>query len=856
MLEENEILLRKLNREKIAREELERIIENKSRELYDINIQLRNKEQKTRAILQATVDGIILLNDRLEVEIHNQAINTIFGYEGDELIGKKIEDLLCNIKLRKQQIEFSYTIFMEPQPDIIYEAQALCKDGTMFPIEFAVSKMADDSFKSICVVRDIFERKQDELYLEMQHAITQVLVEHGSISQALPHVIRILCEAMRLEVGLIWELNEARNELHCSFSWQHEDSQGLQEFTKMSKDCCFKYGEGLPGRIWKNKQAEWIENVSLDPNFPRYKSAQTSGLRSGFAYPLIYENKVLGVMEFFMRRYFKPSKTLLQSLNNIINQIGIFITRERFANELKQAKNEAESANKTKSDFLANMSHELRTPLNAIIGYSELLNEMAEDDGKEEYISNVQKIIVSAKHLLSLINDTLDLSKIESGKMDIFLEDIQVKDVITELSNDTLPLIQKNKNEFNLSIDDNIGSMRTDVIRLKQCLLNLLSNASKFTKNGIITLKVQLLTVDEEPFVQFSVKDSGIGIPPEKLNKLFQAFSQADASTTRKYGGTGLGLYLTKQFCDMLGGCITVESKYNKGSTFTILLPKVSTVGIRKSEVVSSLSEKDKPTQVYSKTILVIDDDPMFHQEIQTILEKTGVTVLHAFSGEEGLKLARMYQPNIITLDVIMPLMDGWNLLAELKSDEQLSHIPVILISVLPDKDLGVALGAVDYLNKPVNGNLLITKIKGLLKDEKIGRVLIVDDDPDAREFMARAVLRAGGDPVQAVNGKDAIKKLKLSNPSIILLDLLMPEMDGFSFIRELHKNEKWQNIPVIIVTAKDLSIEEKSILATQAKGIVQKGDGRSYSDLIKEICSQIETLVNPSHPKNHSRAK
>lgn len=857
-MQEVEILLRRLNREQKARQEAESIIEQKSTELYETNLQLRHKEEKTRAILEATIDGIIVLNEKLEIEDYNKAASDIFGYDIDELKGKKIIELVRDITSRKQHIELIEPVFINPQPTIVYEAKAVRKDMTLFPIEFAVSKMSmNHNLNNICVVRDIFERKQEELYLEMQHAITRILVEHIKIGQALPHVVKILCETMRIDIGLIWELNSTETALTCSFIWHQADSEELKEFIKVSQNFAFKYGEGLPGRTWKNKKFEWVHDILIDSDFPRIEFASKIGLHGAFAYPLLYENKVIGVLEFYMRRFIKASPALLDSLNDIINQIGIFIARERiqeskesierFAVELKQAKEEAESASKAKSEFLANMSHELRTPLNAIIGYSEMLQEDASDAGLEDYIVNLSKIIGSAKHLLSLINDILDLSKIESGKMDIFLEDVNIKEILTELSTTILPLIQKNHNEYKLSISDELNIMHTDVVRLRQCLLNLLSNASKFTQNGTITLDVQPLEQNGTSLVQFSVIDTGLGISQEKLSKLFQAFSQADMSTTRKYGGTGLGLYLTKRFCNMLGGSITVKSEENCGSTFTIVLPLKSVIGVEKSKIIAakSVETTSSPSKSMTKTVLIIDDDPSIHKDLQLNLEEAGFNVLHAFNGEEGLKLARIYKPNVITLDIIMPLMDGWTLLSMLKSEPSLAQIPVILMTIVSDSDLGFALGAVDYLNKPIESAQLIAKIQHLIPLGKLGNVLIVDDESSAREIMSKAVLKEGGSPIEATNGLEAIEQLSKIEPSIILLDLMMPEMDGFTVIQELQKNEKWRQIPVIVVTAKDLSAEERSILMTYTQGIVQKGEGtHSRSELISKICKQIEATA------------
>jgi signal transduction histidine kinase/DNA-binding response OmpR family regulator len=515
---------------------------------------------------------------------------------------------------------------------------------------------------------------------------------------------------------------------------------------------------------------------------------------------------------------------------------------EKMLDELMVAKKNSEAANVTKSEFISNISHELRTPLNAIISYCELLREDAEAAGLNSYVSDLNKIHASGKHLLMLINDILDLSKIEAGKMDIYLEEFNVVNMIKDLENLIHPLLEKNKNSFEYEIDEHVDIMHTDLMKVRQCLLNLISNACKFTKEGKIILSVKPQISNDKSYLQFSVSDTGIGMTPEQLGELFKAFTQAESSTSRRFGGTGLGLYLTKQFAEMLGGGITVDSEYGKGSTFTLMLPVVSTMGIEKGAL-----KKLPPPKFYEKTgfktILIVDDDPKFHEIIQTALDKIGVNVLHAFNGEECLELAKKYQPNLITLDVIMPMMDGWATLSALKSDPSLSHIPVMLISKLLENDLGFALGAVDYMSKPINPKLLISKIERLLPQGKIESVLIVDDEDDARDIMRRAVKKVGWEVEEAKNGFEALDVLARHSPSIILLDLMMPEMDGFNVIRKLQENEKWSKIPVIVVTAKELTNKEREFLMNSTKSVLQKGS-YSHQRLVVAIIDQIQRIT------------
>jgi signal transduction histidine kinase/CheY-like chemotaxis protein len=524
---------------------------------------------------------------------------------------------------------------------------------------------------------------------------------------------------------------------------------------------------------------------------------------------------------------------------------------ERLQSEATAARELAEDANRTKSAFLANMSHELRTPMNAIIGYSEMLIEEAEDTGHDESIPDLKKIHTAGKHLLGLINDVLDISKIEAGKMTLFLEDVAIPTLVSEVAATIHPLVEKNQNKLVIECPADLGNLRADITKVRQTLFNLLSNAAKFTHAGTLTLTVGRKHHQQRDWITFRVADTGIGMTKEQLGKLFQAFVQADASTTRKYGGTGLGLAISRKFCQLMGGDITVASEPGKGTAFTATIPArvedpadpSSKLSAPSSPLATPPAATVPPFAMHRPLILAIDDDPAVLDILSRNLTREGYAVRTAASGKDAVALARELQPRLITLDVMMPSMDGWSVLTALKADPATADIPVVMISIVDDRQLGFSLGAADYLTKPIDRNRLVSILAKHALSDAPRNALVIDDLPDNRTLLTTLLEREGWKVTQADNGRTGLDAIAAQRPALILLDLMMPIMDGFEFLRELRNREDGRDIPVVVVTAKELTPEEHNLLRACVENIVQKGTV-SHEDLLADIRTKISTLT------------
>lgn len=504
---------------------------------------------------------------------------------------------------------------------------------------------------------------------------------------------------------------------------------------------------------------------------------------------------------------------------------------------LQKANIALERANKLKSEFLANMSHELRTPLNAIIGFAEVLRDKICGELNDEQIDFIRDIHSSGQHLLQMINDILDLSKIEAGKMELQYETFLVPDAIEDVYTILKGLANKKRLVLKTEILTDIQHIEADRVKFKQVLYNLLSNAIKFTpENGNITIEAGIF----DDMLQISVSDTGIGMKPEDQEKVFKEFWQADSSFSRKYEGTGLGLALTKRIVEMHGGKIWFESEYGRGTRFYFSLPlKASFKPFKPKEDEIKQRRIETKGEKGAKTVLVVEDDRMAADLLTVYLNNAGYNVLVSPDGEDAVKKAKELHPFLITLDIMLPRKDGWDVLSELKKSHDTEDIPVVIVSIVDNAELGYSLGAAEYLIKPIDREKLINTVNAYIHPEESKarsiKILIVDDEEKAVKYMGSVLENAGFEVLRAYSGKAGINLAINNNPDLIILDLMMPEVSGFDVVETLRKHPTAKAIPIVICSAKDITPEDKKVLNGNILAIVQKGS-HTKEDLLAAI--------------------
>jgi signal transduction histidine kinase/CheY-like chemotaxis protein len=636
--------------------------------------------------------------------------------------------------------------------------------------------------------------------------------------------LEILCKHTHAVLGALYLVVRGERELELVSGYALKAGGAVQRR--------LAFGEGIPGECAAEAKDIELEGISVSSGFIVETGLGELVPSYVLAVPVAFREEILGVLVLGATKKFGDLEK--EIVSNSVPQLGVALTNamnfEETRNlsieiakrneELSSKNAEIEKAYKVKSDFLSSMSHELRTPLNSIIGFSSVLLGPSGDPVTDDQRMALEKVLKNGRHLLQLINDILDISKLESGRMTLSVE---TEDVTSVLSNCILivePLIQSKRLTLTQDVQPNLPALSTDIVKVRQILVNLLSNASKFTEKGGISIKV---TQGEGEMISFAVKDSGIGIAPKDFGRVFEEFQQVDTSSTRKYKGTGLGLPIARKLARMLGGDLTVESELDKGSTFTMTIPARLPQRLLEAQQQATPPKRPEPVQQKPAVvtsppsvpasgqqvqILSIDDDPDVIEILRKYLVPEGYSIAGALSGDEGLEMAVRMKPALITLDIMMPKKDGWQVLRELKQNPQTRDIPVLIHSIVDNKPLALSLGAVDVMTKPTDPKRLLSLVK---KHYHSGDqfILLVDDNLDFTLACKDLLKRDGLEVKIATRGEEALKMIQESIPSLILLDLVMPGMDGFGVVRELQRKEAWKSIPIIVLTGKSLTPED-----------------------------------------------
>ena len=600
-------------------------------------------------------------------------------------------------------------------------------------------------------------------------------------------------------------------------------------------------GEGLLGDIARRKVGEIVNDTNADSRTILIKGTEEVPDEHLLAVPLLANDELKGLMAVWRtgkgKEFIEPE---LEFLNGLARQAVIAIQNAQLFTEAQHAKALAEHANKAKSTFLANMSHELRTPLNAIIGFTRIVRKKSDGLLPAKQLENLDKVLISSEHLLSLINTVLDIAKIEAGRMDVIAANFSIGALVDQCVNLATPLL-KNKVTLVKQVDATLGIIHSDQDKIKQIVINLLSNSAKFTHEGRIMLAVNKL--DEETLA-ISVADTGIGISEDSLGRIFDEFQQADTSTTRRYGGTGLGLAISRNLARLLGGDLNATSEPGKGSIFTLTIPvqygRKPTPPSEEKPESSPMSGLHPEVTTDRKRILVIDDDPNAEYFLQESLSQNEFTVIGVRNGYDGLHIAREQQPDAILLDVLMPEIDGWQVLNDLKTDAKTTDIPVILLTIVDKKALGFKLGAAAYLLKPLDPAAVLDTLRRVIgeKNHRRKHVLVMDDDPLVPEMLRQTLPDSEFVLASAEDGEAGLRAIEAQRPDVILLDLMMPKLDGFGVIERLRANAELRNIPVIVISAKDLTAEEAQTLK-ESVAFVMKKQGFN-GDLLKEEINSV----------------
>lgn len=791
----------------------------------------------------------------------NRAWETTFGYTREELLSRPYLEFVHPHDRETTVAEAAH--IRSGRSTLSFENRYRCKDGSHKWLLWSAVVRPERGL-IYAIATDVTERKRAEARLAAQYAVTRVLAEAPTLASGTPRILQAVCESLGWLMGAIWRVDQKEKLLRCVETW-HMPSAQLQEFDQGTHSRTFSPGVGLPGRVWSQAQPAWIEDVTRDVNFPRASLAAREGLHAAFGFPVLLGGEVLGVLEFFSEQIQKPDGDLLQMMSAIGSQIGQFIERKEtedalrvYARDLEIARKRAEEATRAKSEFLANISHEIRTPMNAMIGMTELALATRINREQREYLNAIQG---SADALLTLVNDLLDFSKIEARKLQLDRVGFDLRDALEDTMRVLAPRAHQKGIELACHIHPEVpDALVGDPLRLRQIVVNLVGNAIKFTERGEVVLSV--LT---EPCpngnvqLRFSVTDTGIGIPQEKQAVIFEAFSQADSSTTRRYGGTGLGLAISAQLVELMGGKISVESELGLGSTFHFTA---------RFEARQPGMEKP-PTRWHTLTdlpVLIVDDNATNRRILEEVLTNWHMSPVAVESGAAALaimeKSVRANQPfAVVLLDGHMPDMDGFAVAKRILQDSNYAGIKLVMLtSAGQAEDVASCrkLGITAYLTKPIKQSELFDVIINAIAvverphapqgrkrtgPAQRGLNILVAEDNQVNQLVAKRILQKLGHQVTVVgNGREALSAVQAGKFDLIAMDVQMPEMDGLDATVAIREWEKTAgtHIPIIAMTAHAMKGDRERCLAAGMDGYTSK------PIRIGELEHAISQLVSP----------
>lgn len=796
----------------------------------------------------------------------NPAWEATVGYSREELLSRPYLDFV-HPDDRKPTAAEAVNI-ASGRSTLSFENRYRCKDGSYKWLLWSAVVRAERGL-IYAMATDVTERKREEARLAAQYAVTRVLAEEPTLASATPRILQVMCESLDWPMGAIWRVDQKEQLLRCVETW-HMPSAQVKEFDRGTHSRTFVPGVGLPGRVWRQAQPAWIEDVTLDANFPRASIAAQEGLHAAFGFPILLGAEVLGVLEFFSHQLQQPDHRLLEMMSAIGSQIGQFIERKEaedalrmYARDLETARQRAEEATRAKSEFLANISHEIRTPLNAMIGMTELALATPITREQREYLNAIQG---SADALLTLVNDLLDFAKIEARKLQLDHVAFDLRDALEDTMRVLAPRAHQKGIELACHIHPDVpDALVGDPLRLRQIVVNLVGNAIKFTEHGEVVLRVRAESRrNGNAQLRFSVADTGIGIPLEKQAVIFEAFSQADSSTTRRYGGTGLGLAISAQLVELMGGRISVESQAGRGSTFHFTARfEVQQPGMEKSPA--------RWRTLTNLPVLIVDDNATNRRILEEVLTNWHMHPVAVEGGASALatleKSLRVDQPfAVVLLDGHMPDMDGFAVAERISQDRRYAGIKLVMLtSAGQPEDVARCrkLGISAYLTKPIKQSELFDVIVNAIGQPVVERsraprrhkrsrpaqrrlYVLLAEDNQVNQLVATRIFQKLGHQVTVVaNGREALSAVQAGKFDLVAMDVQMPEMDGLDATIAIRAREKaaGTHIPIMAMTAHAMKGDRERCLAAGMDGYISK------PIRIRELEQAIAQLISPPNP-------